>query len=355
MGIIAIHLEGRALDWFQGYEAANGDINWTNFFAGVVSRFDRNIYDSPMGELSKLKQVSTMKVYQEKFEVLMARTNGLLEELFVQCFISGLKDAIKNQVKMFKPSTLTQVVGLALLQEGIMEAIIKEAKGFNRIGMSTVNSIAAKQYVNGSIPPVAVADRTKLTSNAFCRQLKWNMQGKKFQADLRLLPLGGCDMVLGIHWLRNKFETFASPGFLQPLLVHELIWFDISMDFIEGLPKSFGKEVILVVVDRLSKYAHFLALSHPYITKVVAQLFLDNIYKLHGLPQTIVSDRDHIFTTQFRKHLFTLEETQLLMSTAYHPQTDGQTEIVNKGLEQYLRCMTGDKPKEWSKWLSLGE
>ncbi|KAL9422110.1 hypothetical protein AB3S75_034387 [Citrus x aurantiifolia] len=154
---------------------------------------------------------------------------------------------------------------------------------------------------------------------------------------------------------RNKAETMASPGLLQPLPIPELIWSDISMDFIEGLPKSHGKKVIMVVVDRLSKYAHFLALAHPYTAKDVAQVFLDNIYKLHGLPKTIISDRDRIFTSHFWRHLFTLQGTQLLMSTSYHPQTDGQTEIVNKCLEQYLRCMTGDKPKEWSKWLPLAE
>lgn len=70
------------------------------------------------------------------------------------------------------------------------------------------------------------------------------------------------------------------------------------MDFIEGLPKSQGKSLILVVVDRLTKYAHFMALAHPYTTKHVAQVFLDNVYKLHGLPETITSDRDLVFTSQ---------------------------------------------------------
>ena len=127
------------------------------------------------------------------------------------------------------------------------------------------------------------------------------------------------------------------------------------MDFIERLPKSSGKQIIFVVVDRLSKYAHFMPLSHPYTALDVAQHFLDNVYKLHGLPNSIVSDRDKVFTSTFWQSLFSLLNVNLLMSTAYHPQTDGQTEVVNKCLKQYLRYMTGDRPKEWVKWLPLAE
>jgi hypothetical protein len=127
------------------------------------------------------------------------------------------------------------------------------------------------------------------------------------------------------------------------------------MDFIEGLPSSSRKQVIFVVVDRLSKYAHFMALSHPYTALDVAQLFLDHVFKLHGLPSTITSDRDPIFLSKVWSEFFQLQGVALNKSTAYHPQSDGQTEVVNKCLETYLRCMCADKPSSWYHWLTLAE
>ncbi|GKC47842.1 putative mitochondrial protein [Tanacetum coccineum] len=154
---------------------------------------------------------------------------------------------------------------------------------------------------------------------------------------------------------RCKADLAASPGLLQPLPIATAIWEDISMDFVEGLPPSKGKSVILVVVDRLSKSAHFISLKHPFSAMDVAQVFLDNVVKLHGFPKTIVSNRDKIFVSRFWQELLVLNGVDQLMSSAYHTQTDGQTEVLNRCLEGYLRAMCFHKPNDWCRWLPLAE
>lgn len=152
-----------------------------------------------------------------------------------------------------------------------------------------------------------------------------------------------------------KHELIPPPGLLQSLPVPQGAWQDITMDFIEGLPKSERYDTILVVVDRFSKYAHFIPLTHPFNAQVVAQAVFDNVVKLHGIPKTIVSDRDKIFTAHFWTELFKLMGTKLTMSTAYHPQTDRQSERVNQCLEMYLRCAVHQSPKKWKQWLAQAE
>jgi transposase InsO family protein len=154
---------------------------------------------------------------------------------------------------------------------------------------------------------------------------------------------------------RAKPERVRYPGLLQPLPVPQAAWEIVSMDFVEGFPKSGRFDGVLVVVDKFSRYAHFIAISHPYTAATVARLFLDNIFKLHSMPLSIISDRDRIFTSAFWRELFRLTGTKLRLSSSYHPQTDGQTERVNQSLEAFLRCFAQACPQRWAQWLSLAE
>jgi hypothetical protein len=154
---------------------------------------------------------------------------------------------------------------------------------------------------------------------------------------------------------RNKTPTTQPAGLLQPLDVPSQVWADISMDFIEGLPKVHDKSVVQTVVDRFSKYAHFIALSHHYTAASVARAFFDGIVRLHGFPSSIVSDRDQVFTSNLWRDLFKCAGVKQRLSTTFHPQTDGQSEVVNKVIAMYLRCVTGDRPRSWVDWLSWAE
>lgn len=154
---------------------------------------------------------------------------------------------------------------------------------------------------------------------------------------------------------RVKPNRARLPGLLQPLPVLAAAWQLISMDFVEGLPRSKQVNCILVVIDSFTKYAHFVPLSHPFTAAGVDKAFLNNVYCLHGLPIAIISDRDRIFTSTFWKELFRLADVQLQMSSSYHPQSDSQTERLNQSMETFLRCFVNACPSKWSTWLPLVE
>jgi hypothetical protein len=127
------------------------------------------------------------------------------------------------------------------------------------------------------------------------------------------------------------------------------------MDLVTGLPESEGKNAILVIVDRLSKMAHFAAVTTELSSKELADIFRDLIWRLHGIPYDIVSDRGTIFISQFWKELCQLLGTRIKPSTAFHPQTDGQTERTNSTMEQYLRGYVNYQQDDWTRWLTTAE
>jgi hypothetical protein len=144
-------------------------------------------------------------------------------------------------------------------------------------------------------------------------RVKHSFLGDGMKKDIRNF-LVECDVCQ-----RNNGEIVKSLGTLQLLPIPPSIWRDISMDFITGLPKLGNKLVIMVVVDHLSKYVHFCSLQHPFTASMMAQLFMDQVFKLHGMPHSIVFYRDTTFTNTFLQELFKLQGTQLHLSTTYHP------------------------------------
>ena len=155
---------------------------------------------------------------------------------------------------------------------------------------------------------------------------------------------------------RNKPRVQHPQGLLQPLDSPAKQWEQVSLDLITSLPQTAnGFDAIVVFVDRLTKMAHFCPCTTEATGEIVAKIFFDNVFKLHGLPTVLISDRDPRFTGKFWEALFDLLGTKLGMSTSRHPQTDGQTERTNRTLEQVLRHYVAYDQQDWDIHLSAAE
>ncbi len=152
---------------------------------------------------------------------------------------------------------------------------------------------------------------------------------------------------------RVKTSRQRPHGFLKTLEVPQGPWQDISMDFIEELPKSSGYNSILVVVDRLTKWAVFIPTKTTLNSTGLADILIKSIFSIHGLPKSIVSDRGSKFISKLWREVTNRLGITLRLSTAFHPQTDGQTERVNQSLEQYLGIFTSYKQDDWADLLHL--
>jgi transposase InsO family protein len=154
---------------------------------------------------------------------------------------------------------------------------------------------------------------------------------------------------------RFKGRNAPPPGKLQPLPIPAGPWEDISADFITDLPLSNGFDSILVVIDRFSKEAVFIPTVKTVTSLDTAKLYRDNVWKVHGTPKSLVSDRGPQFASKLMTDLSKMIGIELKLSTAFHPQTDGQTERLNRDLQQYLRIFTCEKQREWADWLAIAQ
>jgi hypothetical protein len=154
---------------------------------------------------------------------------------------------------------------------------------------------------------------------------------------------------------RNKTSRRQRHGQLHPLPIPEGPWQSVSMDFIVELPPSQGYDTIYVCVDRFTKMAHFCPTTTKISAEGTADLYLRHVFKNHGIPRDIVSDRGPQFVSKFTRALLDLCDIQGNRSTAFHPESDGQTERVNQTLEQYLRTYCGHHQDDWSQLLPLAE
>ena len=154
---------------------------------------------------------------------------------------------------------------------------------------------------------------------------------------------------------RSRTERHAPFGILRPLPIPEGAWQELSMDFITGLPESNGCNAILNVVDRLTKMRHFVACRDTTTAEELALLYIRNIFRLHGLPRAIISDRGTQFVADFWLALCKHLKIEAKLSTPHHPETDGQTERLNAVLEQYLRTFVNYLQDDWEPQLPLAE
>ena len=153
--------------------------------------------------------------------------------------------------------------------------------------------------------------------------------------------------------MKNKAEEVAEK--LKLSEVPEKLWMHLIVDFITKLLVVVGKDAILVVCDRLSKMIHFVATTEEMSVEELARLFRDNVWKLHGLPESVISDRGPQFAVELMKELNRILGIEIRLSTAFHPQMDGQTEWMNQELEQYLWFFVEHRQRDWLEWLVSAE
>ncbi|WVZ57829.1 hypothetical protein U9M48_008168 [Paspalum notatum var. saurae] len=266
-----------------------------------------------------------------------------LNEWRVRC---SLEDQIREAQRSC-PSIIEIKVGM---EKGLMPEFRKDEQG--TIWLKNRLCVPLNESIRGTIMTEAHCTKYSIHPGSTeiyqdLKKLFWRRRMKRDIAEF----VTKCDTCN-----RIKAERQRPAGLLKPLEIPMWKWEKITMDFIVGLPRTpKGNDSIWVIVDRLTKSAHFIPVNTRFDVAKLAELYVQNILRLHGAPLSIVSDRGPQFTTKFWKSLHKAMDTKLDYSTAYHPQTDGQTERVNQLLEDLLRACVLTYGLNWEASLPYAE
>ncbi|GKB05506.1 transposon ty3-G gag-pol polyprotein, partial [Tanacetum coccineum] len=255
----------------------------------------------PIAYLSKalLEKHQALSTYEKEFLVVI---------LALEKWKGYLVD---NQVELASliATTITSVL-LDKIKESYSTNL--ELKSLRRKGKLVVGNhveLRKQNFDHFHVEPVGGHSGVQVTLKNVSTMVYWKKMRRTVKQWMK-----ECDI-----YQRQKPDLSANPGLLQPFPIPIKVRSDILMDFVEGLPSSQGKTAIFVVVDMFSKHAHFIPLKHPFSASKVAQAFMENVYKLYGLLEKIVSDRDKVILSQFWQALFKMLKIKLQISTAYHP------------------------------------
>ena len=239
-------------------------------------------------------------------------------------------------------NALSRVDSEYRMQKGLL---LVERKGTVRIYVPSVGDLRVRILAMLHESPMAGHPGRDRMLALIQQSVYW----PKIQKDVKLF-VSSCDACQ-----RDKSLNRKAAAEIHPLDIPTQRWTDQAMDFLTGLPESDGADAILTVVDRATHRVHFIPCNKDITARQTAQLYVDHIVRLHGLPLSIVSDRDKLFTSMFWKELMTILGVQLRFSTANHPQTDGASERMHRSLLEMLRTFVHHNQKDWRNRLSMCE